>query len=202
MPVTVNLNNVETTTNKSDSYTASSTTTYANTKALVDGLATKQDGLIFKQNTTITHTGTTTPTVIASFPIPIGFNEANDFWRIWGMCGVDITGGGAGNNQIRMYIGPNPTDIGGATYTASIFIASTLRTYPISRTFVFKNSLTTFEGSALTTDSMQTDYTTFSNAPASVTIDFSTQKYLHILGILANVGNIVYLRSLYSKILR
>ena len=42
----------ENTTNKSDSYTASSTTTYANTKALVDGLATKGgnstlDNLVF-----------------------------------------------------------------------------------------------------------------------------------------------------------
>lgn len=42
MAIDINLNNVETTTNKSDSYTASSTTTYANTKALVDGLATKR----------------------------------------------------------------------------------------------------------------------------------------------------------------
>ena len=33
----------ESTSNKSSSYTSSSTTTYANTKALVDGLATKQD---------------------------------------------------------------------------------------------------------------------------------------------------------------
>lgn len=202
MAIDINLNNVETTTNKSDSYTVSSTTTYANTKALVDGLATKQDGLIFKQNTTITHTGTTSPTVIASFAIPLNFNEANDFWNIWGMCGVDITGGGGGNNQIRMYIGSNPTDIAGATYTASIYVASTLRTYPIARTFVFKNSLTTFEGSAGTIDNVQTDYTTSSNSPASVTIDFSTQKYLHIVCILANVGNIIYLRSLYSKILR
>lgn len=161
---------------------------------------TRNGKLLFKLNTTLSHTGTTTPTVIASFPIPIGFNEANDFWHIWGMCGVDITGGGGGNNQIRLYIGPNPTDIGGATYTASIFVASTLRTYPIARTFVFKNSLTTFEGSALTTDGVQTDYASFSNAPASVTIDFSTQKYLHVLGILANAGNIIYLRSLMSKI--
>lgn len=170
--------------------------------AVYDALATKQDGLIFKQNTTITHTGTTSPTVIASFPIPIGFNEANDFWHIWGMCGVDITGGGAGNNQIRMYIGPNPTDIVGATYAATAYVASTLRTYPIARTFVFKNSLTTFEGNGLAIDNIQTDYTTSSNAPASVTIDFSTQQYLHIVCILINVGNIIYLRSLYSKILR
>lgn len=48
MPVTVNLNNVETTTNKSSSYTASSTTTYANTKALVDGLASRSSFLSLK----------------------------------------------------------------------------------------------------------------------------------------------------------
>jgi hypothetical protein len=40
----------ENTTNKSSSYTASSTTTYANTKALVDGLATKQDTLVSGTN--------------------------------------------------------------------------------------------------------------------------------------------------------
>ena len=48
MPITINLNNVETTTNKSDSYTLSSTTTYANTKALVDGLATKTSFISLK----------------------------------------------------------------------------------------------------------------------------------------------------------
>jgi len=150
--------------------------------AVYDALATKQDGLIFKQNTTITHTGTTTPTVIASFPIPIGFNEANDFWHIWGMCGVDITGGGGGNNQIRMYIGPNPTDIGGATYTSSVYVSSTLRTYPIARTFVFKNSLTTFEGNGVAIDNIQTDYTASSNAPASVTIDL-VHKNIYIFWV-------------------
>ena len=41
----------ENTANKSSSYTASSTTTYANTKALVDGLATKQDALGFTPDT-------------------------------------------------------------------------------------------------------------------------------------------------------
>lgn len=40
----------EDTANKSSSYTLSSTTTYANTKALVDGLATKQDTLVSGTN--------------------------------------------------------------------------------------------------------------------------------------------------------
>lgn len=48
MAIDINLNNVETTTNKSSSYTASSTTTYANTKALVDGLATKTSFISLK----------------------------------------------------------------------------------------------------------------------------------------------------------
>ena len=59
MPVTINLNNVETTTNKSDSYTASSTTTYANTKALVDGLASvsidRKDISYFRKTGTTTY---------------------------------------------------------------------------------------------------------------------------------------------------
>ena len=42
--------NVEKTANKSDSYTASSSTTYASTKALVDGLATKQAALVSGTN--------------------------------------------------------------------------------------------------------------------------------------------------------
>ena len=43
----------ENTSNKSDSYTASSSTTYASTKALVDGLATKQGTLTAGTNITI-----------------------------------------------------------------------------------------------------------------------------------------------------
>jgi len=49
------VNSSEQTTNKSDSYTVSSTTTYPNTKALVDGLATKQNTL----TNPITGSGTT-----------------------------------------------------------------------------------------------------------------------------------------------
>ena len=55
--------------NKSSSYTASSTTTYANTKALVDGLATKENSLGFtpenvanKENTTLDTSTTKYPT--------------------------------------------------------------------------------------------------------------------------------------------
>ena len=55
----------ESTSNKSSSYTASSTTTYANTKALVDGLATKQD-TITGGATTITSSNLTASRALAS----------------------------------------------------------------------------------------------------------------------------------------
>jgi len=52
----------ESTSNKSSSYTSSSTTTYANTKALVDGLATKQDRTPNVQTTASAATVTPTST--------------------------------------------------------------------------------------------------------------------------------------------
>ena len=58
----------ENTTNKSSSYTASSTTTYANTKALVDGLATKGVGTIL---------GTVGTTATFGAPIPYNNGTAN-----------------------------------------------------------------------------------------------------------------------------
>lgn len=54
--------------NKSNSYTVSSTTTYANTKALVDGLATKGVGTIL---------GTVGTTATFGTPIPYGSGTAN-----------------------------------------------------------------------------------------------------------------------------
>lgn len=71
----------ENTSNKSSSYTASSTTTYANTKALVDGLATKQGLLLGKNNVGVSHTGTTSETVLWSVLIPAGTVGSNDILR-------------------------------------------------------------------------------------------------------------------------
>ena len=69
----------ELTANKSSSYTASSTTTYANTKALVDGLATKGVGTIL---------GTVGATATFGTPSPYGSGVANTvtsspFWSIY-----------------------------------------------------------------------------------------------------------------------
>ena len=58
----------ENTTNKSNSYTVSSTTTYANTKALVDGLATKGVGTIL---------GTVGTTATFGTPIPYNNGTSN-----------------------------------------------------------------------------------------------------------------------------
>lgn len=57
--------------NKSDSFTASSTTTYASTKALVDGLATKQNTIIIASNyTNVALTATSAETILHALLIP------------------------------------------------------------------------------------------------------------------------------------
>ena len=82
----------ENTTNKSDSYTASSSTTYSNTKALVDGLATKQDTLVSATNIKTVNSnsllgsgnvsvgtilGTVGTTATLGTPVPYGSGVAN-----------------------------------------------------------------------------------------------------------------------------
>jgi hypothetical protein len=65
--------------NKSDSFTASSSTTYASTKALVDGLATKQGTLALSvigvPTTNITATGLTVETALLVIPLPVNSNN-------------------------------------------------------------------------------------------------------------------------------
>lgn len=57
--------------NKSDSFTASSSTTYASTKALVDGLATKQNTIIIASNyTNVALTATSAETILHALLIP------------------------------------------------------------------------------------------------------------------------------------
>lgn len=56
--------------NKSSSYTVSSTTTYANTKALVDGLATKQNSLGYTAEDSANKTGTITGNEASTIKYP------------------------------------------------------------------------------------------------------------------------------------
>jgi len=91
----------ENTANKSSSYTASSTTTYANTKALVDGLATKQNSL-YRSITTAsssTLTGTLTETQLLQITIPANTLSATE---ILDFKFYTIRTGSGGNVTVRV----------------------------------------------------------------------------------------------------
>jgi hypothetical protein len=209
MPVTVNLNNVETTTNKSDSYTASSTTTYANTKALVDGLATKVDTsdsrltdtrinrAVFKQNTTLSHTGDTSNTLKYSSLIAGGTFNANDLLKFTALIGATSN---ANAKTFRFYFNTSAS-LSGATLIATHALSSGALTIALSRFMVFKNSVSSQEIS-LASVAFQSEYSALAAVPSSVSIDFTVNQYIIIAIQLANSGDTGYVYGITSEIYR
>jgi len=108
--------------NKSDSFTVSSSTTYSSTKALADGLATKQNTL----TNPITGTGTTN-----TIPKFTGTNTLGD-GSIRDNVNVSIGTGGFSNkltlysaaNEYALRVGQNTTNVSGS-YTGIAFFNST-----------------------------------------------------------------------------
>lgn len=209
MPVTINLNNVETTTNKSDSYTASSTTTYANTKALVDGLATKVDTsdsrltdtrinrAIFKQNITLSHTGDTSNTLKYSSLIAAGTFEANDILKYSALIGSTSN---ANTKTFRFYFNTSAS-LSGATLISTYTISSGSLTIGLSRIMIFKNSLSSQE-IGIVSSSFQTEFSTSAVAPTALTINFAVDQYLIVAIQLANSGDTGYVYGITSEIYR
>lgn len=209
MAIDINLNNVETTTNKSDSYTASSTTTYANTKALVDGLATKVDTsdsrltdtrinrAVFKQNLTLSHTGDTTNTLKYSSLIPANTLTANDILKWSALIGATTN---ANTKTFRFYFNTSAS-LSGATLVATYSIGSGAVTVTTSRMMIFKNSLSSQE-IHITSASVQSEYTSSSSAPFALAIDFSVDQYFIIAIQLGNAGDTASIFGLTSETYR
>ncbi len=87
--------------NKSDSFTNSSSITFASTKALVDGLATKRT-IVFKKNTNSTAvTGTTSESILEAITIPANTFFVGDI--IYFLTRIQKTGtAGVINQKIRI----------------------------------------------------------------------------------------------------
>lgn len=209
MPVTVNLNNVETTTNKSSSYTASSTTTYANTKALVDGLATKVDTsdsrltdtrinrAVFKQNTTLSHTGDTTNTLKYSSLIAGGTFQANDLLKFAALIGATSN---ANTKTFRFYFNTSAS-LSGATLIGSHALSSGALTIAVSRFMAFQNSVSSqlISPSGV---SYQSEYVASPSAPSTLSINFAVDQYFIVALQLGNSADTAYLYSLTSEVYR
>lgn len=165
----------EDTSNKSSSYTASSTTTYANTKALVDGLATKIDKAIKITSDGTNVTGTTADTLTTSLLIPANTFTTGDILRINNF--NEFTGT-AGTKTIRIYINTSASLSGATILGTSVVAGTTTRSIGMDRNLVIKSATSTKTHFA--TVASYTNSTGTTGATSNINIDWTTDKYIII----------------------
>jgi hypothetical protein len=144
--------------NKSDSFTASSTTTYANTKALVDGLATKQNTLVLAADyTDVAFTASqTAERIIRTLFIPKGTLPIGRTLKLSAL--VSKTGT-ASTTALRIRVGTSatPSPLSSApliAYATGIPAVNTF--FPFLRNFIHIQSATTIStGANATLDTIQ-----------------------------------------------
>ena len=173
------------------------------------GLATKQNTLtgsesvlipnrlLFKQNTDVTHTGTTSETLIYSILIPSGTFEANDILRFNIMFGAMTNN--ANVKTGRVYCNTTNTLVG-ATQVATRTLTSVINGNCL-RNLVFKNSLTSQEISRPTTTFVNDENTSNNNVDL-VSINFAVNQYFIVSAQLATGTDTMGIKNLYGEILR
>jgi hypothetical protein len=182
--------------NKSDSYTASSTTTYPNTKALVDGLATKQASLGFNPyryvNTTSssTLTGTLTETQLLQVTIPANTFSSSDLLKF----SADFVKiGTLGTATIKIKISTSATmPAGGGAQVATMQMGTTILFSPYSRRFSIKSgNIVGYVNTGSSISEIQT-----SAAISSQAFDPTVTNYFYVSGTLSNILDSVYMNSI------
>lgn len=196
--ITTAISGKEDTSNKSSSYTLSSTTTYANTKALVDGLATKvntSDASVTNNrgrkyfaydNTTYTYTGTTAQTILKTIHIPAGSLTANSTLELY----VNFVASGVLNAKTGgIYITTNQSAISGGTVIYTLQVGGTILSWSKNLRLTNKNSL---NSQLLFLTSTQPYYSSNStSAKTATSFDFSVDQYIHIYSSMLNSGDTV-----------
>jgi hypothetical protein len=150
----------------------------------------------FKQNVNVTHTGTTANTIVASYLIPTGTFEANDFLRF-----VIQTSQTVNTNvkTLRVYTNTS-VSLTGATLIATRLLTSASGT-ALGRDLVFKNSLTSQDISSTTNNHGDNENNT-NVFQTSLTVDFTVNQYFILAVELTNTTDEVVLRSLRTNIFR
>ena len=165
--------------NKSDSFTASSSTTYASTKALVDGLAANSI-VLAKTPTTITFTGVVTERALLVIPLPVG----TDNYHVHIKAFVRAL---SASSSTRLRIGtyPNPIDgavgadaIGNQTQIAIFTHGNNNRGFFI-RNFTILGGASGSRTGFNSTSSAQSDEAT-NSSPTTATIDTTVQNYIYL----------------------
>ena len=152
-----------------------------------------------KQNLSITHTGTTSNTVIATYSIPVGTFEPNDIFRYRVITSQDNN---SNVKQVRVYFNSTPDLSGSPVQILVRNIASTPGT-SFARDLVFKNSLNEFDVFSTTSGNVSDDENN-ANVPLSniTSVDFTTQQYMVVAVQLADATDNVVIRGIRSQIFR
>ena len=178
-------------------------------KSYVDsGLSTKQATLtgsesvllpersVLKNNTTISHTGTLTETLIYSVLIPSGTFQSNDdlriFTRVFGTANANV-------KTIKMYFN-DTNDLTTPTQIATVGFAGTGNN-PFVRNLVFKNSLTSQE-IILVSGSVGNDESNNSATLSTLSIDFTIDQYFIVTATLSNIADTMGLRNIRATLIR
>jgi hypothetical protein len=151
---------------------------------------------LFKQNVTITHTGTLVETIIYSVLIPAGTFQANDFlkWFIqWGATS------NANNKTLRTYFNTSVSLVG-AIFTGQ-FLITTNQSNLLARQMAFKNSLNA-QQILPTSAGLNSEYSISSTAMSTLAVDFSVDQYFIISAQQAVAGDTTSIFYLYANMLR
>jgi hypothetical protein len=151
-----------------------------------------------KQNVDITHTGTTSNTVIATYSIPVETFEANDIFRFRV---ITSSNNNVNVKTMRVYFNSTP-DLSGSPVQISIRTMTSAVGTSFARDVVFKNSLSSFDISSVNSN-IGDDENNANVAVSNITtVDFSTQQYMIVAVELANAADSVVIRGIRSQIFR
>lgn len=154
--------------------------------------------VLFKQNTDVSHTGTTDQTIIATYAVPAGKCQANDIiefnFRIFGTNNVNT-------KLFQVYINDVATLTGAQIIATRSFTITQDGGGSIDRTFVLKNSLTSLECLG-PTNNFASDRTTNVSTIVNRTKDFSNTVYFIITCTLAFGTDTAGIRSGSAKLIR
>jgi hypothetical protein len=150
-----------------------------------------------KQNVDITHTGTTSNTIIATYSIPVHTFEPNDIFRFRILTSVTNN---ANVKTMRVYFNSTP-DLSGVSLISTRTMTSSAGS-SIARDIIFKNSLSSFDISSVNS-SIGDDENNANVAITNITsVDFTTQQYMIVAIELASAADSVVIKGIRSQIFR
>ena len=151
---------------------------------------------IVKENTTISHTGTTTETLKWSQLVAGGTFAAEDVFEF----SMFMGGNGSGNKTYRLYANTAST-LAGATLIGTYAYTAANLWGVFTRNLIFNDSITSQKVNNVTT-SVQTSGANNTAAVATLSIDFTVDQYFIISIELATSANTCNIWGIYSQLNR